>query len=83
MRGGSCVVHSVVCLFSAGQAPSSDNLLSLSTSGSRHGREGGREEGGGISSMRKDAKSSSLSNSPLNAAIVELSTGSDRVIQGC
>src|SRR4029434_8918483 len=45
--------------------------------------EGGREEGSGISSMRKDAKSSSLSNSPLHAAIVELSTGSDRVIQGC
>src|SRR4029434_6642694 len=44
--------------------------------------QGGREDGGGISSMRKDAKSSSLSNSPLHAAIVELSTGSDRGIQG-
>src|SRR4029434_11077671 len=39
--------------------------------GSRPGRERG--------SMRKDAKSSSLSNSPLHAAIVELSTGSRSV----
>src|SRR4029434_6726786 len=49
---------------------SRDNVSSLSSSGSRPGRERG--------SMRKDAKSSSLSNSPSHAAIVKLSTGSDQ-----
>src|SRR4029434_2779957 len=46
MCGCSSVVHGVVCLFSAGQAPSSDNLSSLSSSGSRPGREGGRMAAG-------------------------------------
>ena len=64
------------CLFdSAGPAPGSKNLLSLSTSRSRPGREGGR----------RDLKHAQLiaQFTVYKHAMSELSTNSDQVISGC